>query len=583
MRSEYFSLLKEWCDSLLRMQVTENQDPSVYGGILCPSCARIHGRCADAIHPMMYLYHETGEEKYLNSAKLLFNWADNNMTRPDGSFVNDTNSAWRGITVFFSIQLGETLLYYGDLLDPLTRRRWTERLDRCAAFLSDFMPKANANANYPITCSASLAIAGRILENEQYKELAKKMAHEALDFFSPEGLIFGEGHPAQALTAKGCRPVDLGYNVEESLPGLYTYAEHSGDEEILEKIMASMEEHLQFMLPDGAWDNSWGNRSNKWTYWGSRTSDGCQVGYAPLAKRNPLFGEAAQRNFELYRACTHGGWLHGGPMYAAAGEPPCAHHTFCHAKALTAMCECGFTPPSPRLPLPRETAKGLRYYPTPRAALLAEGPWRATVADHDFEYVQSGHAKGGALTMLWHQKAGPICAASMTEYTMVEANNMQLPQYYQDICQTPRIEYQENGVWYRSINDCQASMETEEGAVAVHAAGVLRDGAQNGSRSYNIRYEAKGEDFCFCFSTDAKDAVYCLPIIAAESDPVSVSGNCARIRRGNETIVVEAGVPVELRDTPLPRVFNPVGGFQAVHLLLKLEAGKETAVRIHVE
>ena len=26
---------------------------------------------------------------------------------------------------------------------------------------------------------------------------------------------------------------------------------------------------------DGGWDNSFGTRNNKWTYWGNRTSDGC--------------------------------------------------------------------------------------------------------------------------------------------------------------------------------------------------------------------------------------------------------------------------------------------------------------------
>ena len=44
-----------------------------------------------------------------------------------------------------------------------------------------------------------------------------------------------------------------------------------------------METHLEFMLPDGAWDNSWGTRSFKWTYWGGRTSDGFMGGYYLMA------------------------------------------------------------------------------------------------------------------------------------------------------------------------------------------------------------------------------------------------------------------------------------------------------------
>ena len=72
------------------------------------------------------------------------------------------------------------------------------------------------------------------------------------------------------------------------------------------------------MLPDGAWDNSWGTRNNKWSYWGSRTSDGCQPGYGLLAKKSPEFAEAVRRNTRLLKACTHDGLLHGGPMFNSA-------------------------------------------------------------------------------------------------------------------------------------------------------------------------------------------------------------------------------------------------------------------------
>lgn len=72
----------------------------------------------------------------------------------------------------------------------------------------------------------------------------------------------------------GCLPVDLGYNIEESLPNLAYYALMADNQELLAIVERSMNTHLEFMLPDGAWDNSWGTRSFKWTYWGGRTSDG---------------------------------------------------------------------------------------------------------------------------------------------------------------------------------------------------------------------------------------------------------------------------------------------------------------------
>ena len=44
------------------------------------------------------------------------------------------------------------------------------------------------------------------------------LAHEVMSQFTPDGFLAGEGHPLNGVSAKGCRPVDLGYNVEESLP-----------------------------------------------------------------------------------------------------------------------------------------------------------------------------------------------------------------------------------------------------------------------------------------------------------------------------------------------------------------------------
>ena len=67
------------------------------------------------------------------------------------------------------------------------------------------------------------------------------------------------------------------------------------DEEMLEFLTHSLREHLEFMLPDGAWDGSFSSRSYKWSYWGSRTSDGCQGAYGLMADRDPIFGEAAYK------------------------------------------------------------------------------------------------------------------------------------------------------------------------------------------------------------------------------------------------------------------------------------------------
>ena len=61
----YAETLKTWCDGLLARQVTELRDPAFYGGLLCPSCAIIHGRCGDAVYPLLRMAHSMGEAKYL--------------------------------------------------------------------------------------------------------------------------------------------------------------------------------------------------------------------------------------------------------------------------------------------------------------------------------------------------------------------------------------------------------------------------------------------------------------------------------------------------------------------------------------
>lgn len=68
----YLELLKQWGDVLLRLQIRQMDDLKLDGGILCPACKHIHGRCPDAIYGLMTLADRTGEKKYLDGARALF-------------------------------------------------------------------------------------------------------------------------------------------------------------------------------------------------------------------------------------------------------------------------------------------------------------------------------------------------------------------------------------------------------------------------------------------------------------------------------------------------------------------------------
>lgn len=566
----YQELLKEWCDALIELQVTHIDNKHLYGGILCPACGRIHGRCSDAIYPMMVMARLTHEEKYLDCAKRLFAWSEN-MLQPDGSYYNDTNSGWKGITVFQVIQLGEALYYHGDLLDRQSRELWSKRCVDASDYLFENIEEIGGNINYPIACAAAMAVSHRLFKDDKYGKKAKSLAKKALHYFTEEGLIYGEGKPQDYITPKGCRPVDLGYNVEESLPALVLYAQIEKDEEVLGKVISSMKAHLKFMLPDGAWDNSWGTRNNKWSYWGSRTSDGCQGAYGILMEEEAQFEEAAYRNTILLKKCTKDGLLYGGPMYVSAGQPACIHHTICHAKAIATLIEHQKNPKH-LAALPREIEDGITFYPSIHVGLLAKGPWRATITDYDFEYSLEGHATGGALTMLWREETGSILAGTMTHYTQVEPNNMQLPSYVDGICLTPRIELQEGHIKYRSINDLSSHVTycEEEGKTICRAQGNLCDAKQIANGQYEIVYSFTETTFEIQGHTNVDHAKFYLPIISDSEEEVTyMDQNKISIMRNKGSILIEASATIEA--TAMSRIFNPVGGFEAVPLQLDLK------------
>lgn len=262
----YADLLRTWCDGLLAHQVTTLQDPAVRGSLLCPACAMIHGRCGDAVYPLLRAARTTGDNKYVRAAVLVHEWSERQVSRSDGSWINDvTLSSWKGITVFHTIALAEALHHHSELLDAAVRSRWIDRLAQAAKFLDGFISIETGNINYPVTASYCFALCGQVLGDSHYTERGQKLAHTSLEYFSPNGFLFGEGHPLKELSPKKCQPVDLGYNVEESLPALALYSTLTGDRVVLDQTVAALRTHMEFMLPDGGWDNSWGTRNYKWS------------------------------------------------------------------------------------------------------------------------------------------------------------------------------------------------------------------------------------------------------------------------------------------------------------------------------
>jgi len=602
-QSLYAELLRSWCDGLLARQVAGMADPAFNGGFLCAACALIHGRCGDAVYPLLRMAHTSGEAKYLRAALAVHEWSQRTVSRPDGSWVNDVSlSTWQGITVFHAIALAEALAHHGTVLDAPTRSLWTDRLARAAKFLDGFITIETGNVNYPITATLAFTLCGQVLGNSHYLERGRTLAHEVMQQFTPSGFLFGEGHPLQGVSPKGCRPVDLGYNVEESLPSLALYAKLTGDKAVLDQVLAALKTHMEFMLPDGGWDNSWGTRNYKWTWWGSRTSDGCAPGFALLAEHDPRFREAARRNVELMRACTHEGLLYGGPDYFVHGDPPCIHHTFTHAKALATVLDRGTfsTEENTQPTLPRDEPYGLRSFREIGTHLAAAGPWRATVTEYDWEYVEhvqagaggmgGGHVSGGALSLLFHRALGPVLAASMTEYQMIEISNQQAYRDNFHMALTPRIEGTAGNETYTSLNDLKATLTAEQhdGQIVFDARGRLLTASRRAPHEGEIEYHVThsiGETAVelTASATGAFSAPlrFLVPVIARADDRVEQADpQTVRITKPGGILTIHTDASAGFESIPQERTFNLVPGFEAVPLSVVLHPGTVAKIRL---
>ncbi|WP_345953353.1 hypothetical protein [Mucilaginibacter sp. PAMB04168] len=578
------SLLTTWVNALLKLQIKDKRNAADYGGILSPANGKVHGRVADTIYPLLYLANETQESRYVDAASLLYEWMERNVTQPDGSWLNEpVKGSWKGTTVFTIIALCEAISKHSNTLDSVWKARMLDRLKKAGEYVYNTFTIEYGNINYPINAAYALTLLGEILDHRPYTEKGRLFAHQSLACFTKNNhFLYGEG--SLKYSAKGCLPIDLGYNVEESLPALTMYALHTKDEEVLDMVIKSLRTHLEFMLPDGGWDNSWGTRNYKWTYWGSRTTDGCLPAYALLASRDARFYKGALQNTKLLQACTHDGLLTGGPHYSSHGVKTSVHHTFCHAKALTTILDHGnsATLYPGNLKLPREEVYDYKFYPEIQTYLVAQGDFRATITGYDCEYknYKAGHPTGGALTMLWHPLTGPILAGSMNEYQLLEADNMQLDTDPSSMSLTPRLELKTDDKTYTNINDLSARIEVLEDAnsIVLKTSSKLVDRDQHEHPTekiscaityvftkdkVRIKYEAFGADH----STPV-DVIF--PIIASKQETLHLNNNKHLvISKKAATVSVKSSMPFKFLPNNNNRIFNFVPGLEAIPILLK--------------
>lgn len=569
-------LLEDWGSALLQLQVKTPAVKGLQGGILCPACGVIHGRCGDAIYPFLYLADKTRDRRYVDAAIALYDWMEAMVSTADGAWLNEvTVSDWKGITVFGATALAESLLHFGHLLPAAVKVRWTERLRKAANYVYTTFTIQTGNINYPIAASYALCLAGTLLQHAPFIEKGRELAQQSQVNFTVNGLLYGEGRPTPERSAKGCYSIDLGYNVEESLPSLVQYALLMKDNDMLQLVTRAMQAHAEFLLPDGGWDNSWGTRNYKWTWWGSRTSDGCHPAYGLLADRDPMFYQVALSNTHLLRQCTHDKLLYGGPHYKQQGVLPCVAHTLAHSKALTTLLLHPPTSPLSAAPLPRSKVYGSRHFPEIATWLVSKGDFRATVTAYDVEYkMKAGHPSGGALSLLWHSKAGLLLTASMSRYQLQEGLNMQRNDDTEDICLTPGFVWRSGKNTFRNILDLQAVVEESQQAdmLLFGTRSKLVDENQQAAENADcdVVYTFREDSVTIHARAANGGAVFSLPLIATIAETVKrVNPQELAIRKAHAVVKVSANVPLELPRGVEGRTFNFVPGVQALPIVCK--------------
>lgn len=522
MTDKYHALFLKWCAALVDAQITDEED-RFYGGFRCESCSIPHGRADNAIYPFVYAYALTGEKAYLRAVSGLLFFREK-LTDEEGAVQNDFTSEWKGITAFSAIGLLKTLLYFKDKLPPTLKERIEKAATASARWVHEKMTIGfPAYVNYYCAASLANALYYEYARDEAYAERARELLRYCLGCFTENGLLFGEGKPHDARSPKGCLPIDIGYIAEESLPCLIHAASLLKDEAALVLLTDHARKLSDFFLSDGGWDNSFGVRNNKWTYYGSRTSDGAIGALAFLAKRDERFGDAAEKTFLLLERCTRGGKLYGGPNYFENGQKPCVHHAFCHASALADALREGIAERKP-VSLPRKADRvGFTYYPELDTYLIRAGVYRATVTAYDFvghTFTRgAAHASGGALSLLYKDGQGALIAGSTYEYERTEPNNMQEPTGAKKHASLlVRAEYEKGGIRYATCLDRNAklSVVSGENAVTVFARAGFYDvngEAEDPSLQAEISYRFTLNGVTITVSKLGKNVRFVLPLV----------------------------------------------------------------------
>ena len=594
--SASFETMKILIDALVRLQVTKPGDPS-RGALECPGCGVYHTRAAEAVYPLAMAFQKTRDEKYRESARFLAEWLFRQQ-QPDGSCL-ETPWTWTGTTADQLLMLAEAFPIISPGLPAAEESRWKESIRRAADYLVKVMDPGFASINYCPTTAAALMVTHAIIPDPAYVRKAGRLAHQVLAKMDDAGFIQGE-----AARAHGVKyGVDLGYEMDMSLWGLGLYAKLNGDTTVDHAVSRSLAKNLPFVYPNGAVDGSWGSRCYKWTTYGSKTADGCQILFGLYGDADPRYITAAMRNLEYLRSMISGGMLGNGPgHWSMFPEQTCIYPTFARAKNLALTVRYAVQQSSQTPPLPSDRPGWLRVYPTVNVAVARSANFMMTASAYSYrdpsrtnggQYNQ--HPTGGSVCNLWAAGAGFLTTSSQTRY--VRGESIHMPVIADSaICLTPRIEYCDSLGYFTNLYEFEGRMTARaaaESVAVITTSGEMKDeGWLPGGVGFtitNVLFDDAVEKSVTLSFHDRRPTVRVIePVVTGEGTAVEFAG--ARrlfIRAPQRTFIVDLleGAAEFSTDREFPVYRFPFPAMQATPIVILVpppSAGTVQTVRYRI-
>lgn len=491
--SHTMPMLQTLNTSLLRYINQDKKSPD-YGAIYCPHCKLYHTRAAEAVYPFAFEFEKTGNKKYLKAAIDVGNWLINQQ-QTNGSWL-ETPEEWTGTTTDQALMMALAYPLLESYLSKKEKGKWLLSIEKAGDYLAEVMTPQFASINYCATTTATLMYINTLVNKPIYEQKARELARQVVAKMDQDYFLTGEG--GRVFGAK--YGIDLGYNLEMSLWGLALYAQLANDDVVMTAVEKSLEKHLHFIYPDGSMDASWGIRSNKWTCFGSATSDGCQLLFSLFTDKNDQYRTAAIRNLQFLQSCTKDGIIGFGPHYFDAfDELPCIYPTFAKAKNIamaTAFVKAdeGILAD---LPLDKE---GMQYFPSLNLTQVRSPQWCATISAYTYKDPAGDRTKymhrpsGGNITNLWLNNHGYFQASSQTIYKRWEP--MSFPEMPELLPLTPRIEFNSELGHFTNLYEFDAIMTTDNqnDIYSVTSIGELKNSKQQeGGIAYRLNHEIGGD------------------------------------------------------------------------------------------